>query len=232
MTARLASASQDMQDGESWAYLEGVASDLEMPISSERRDLASWRLLSRQISLRLTQLALVRAQTYAVADCYDSMDDFWSNVASVDKGLSFGTYWDTYENGERRQLERVIAKGYGSQDALLLNSGMSALAVSIGSLKLRAGDCLLTGQSNYFETAGYLDRFVQGCGIQVRRVNLSRPGRLASAIKRWSPKVVLLETVVNAPSLECPLDALICMEQFVHPVYIIDNSVQSWLTKW
>jgi cystathionine beta-lyase/cystathionine gamma-synthase len=181
---------------------------------------------------RLGELAHERGRTYSVADSYTSMDAFWSGVAATEAGEDTGTYWDTYENGERRILERFLSNGYGSSDALLLNCGMSAVAVAVGSLALRSGDCLLTSRTNYFETSGFLQRFVESTGVVIQRIDVSTAGALDGAIVRFRPKAVLLETAVNSPKLECPIGVLEAIRKHPETSFIVDNSVQSWLTRW
>jgi len=215
------------------SYLRGLLSELGCDFQNELVDVNDeWLALAGLLSKTLAQRAFERGDSFEVADRYSSMQHFWKEADRIETGDSAGTYWDTYENGERRRLEKTLAQGYGSEDALLLNSGMSAIAVALGGVTLRAGDHIVTGQCNYFETQGFLTRFFEPCGIKIIRVDLGASGQLLDAVRTHRPKVVLLETVINAPSLDCPCDLESCLKEFAEPYFIIDNSIQSWLTPW
>lgn len=168
----------------------------------------------------------------SIADDYGSMAEFWSEVERTEAGLSSGTYWDTYEHGLRRQIERKLAAGYGAGSAILLNSGMSAVAVSLGSCSLRHTGRILTSERHYFETDGFLRRFVEPLGVEVVRRDLSAPGALDEAIRRLRPEVVLLETVANCPTLDTAHGLRRAITEFPATTFIVDNSAQSWLTRW
>jgi len=201
-------------------------------IAGGEPDLHAWSNGYAEMAEALHMVAASRNRDTMIADRFASMDEFWSAVACIDAGKSTGTYWDTYEHGGRRELERELAAGYGAADALLLNSGMSAIAVAVGSCNLRTGAKLLTGGRQYFETTGFLERFVEPTGVDVIRVDCCEPGRLRRAILETQPDVVLLETVTNCPTLDCALDLIDCISEFRDQLFVIDNSVQSWLTRW
>ena len=163
---------------------------------------------------------------------YDSMESYWSDYELINQGKSPHTYWDTYENGSRRQLEQKLADIYGSESALFLNCGMSALHVALESQNLKAGDSILLGQKSYFETFTWLDQYLKPRGIELIRVDTSDFGQLSKALSQVQPKICLLETVINSPDCICLDFSSDLFEIAQKTLFIIDNTVQSHLTTW
>lgn len=167
-----------------------------------------------------------------IAQRYESMEEFWADADAQLAAASPRTFWDTYEHGRRRGLEAQLARIYGAPEALLLNSGMSAVAVALGSRTLRSGARLLTGERSYFETTDYLERFVRACGIEVVRAPIERPGVLAAALRELRPEVALLETVTNVPSVPVARGIEQWSREGGSTFLVIDNSAQGHLTRW
>jgi cystathionine beta-lyase/cystathionine gamma-synthase len=170
-------------------------------------------------------------QASSIARSYESMEDFWADAAAQEKGLSADTFWDTYENGRRRQLELQFARAYGVPAALLVNCGMSALAVTTGAL-LRPGSVLLTGRHSYFETVEYVDEILTPAGVSVVRVPVQEPGAIVTALQQHKPQVALFETVTNGPEVEIPADIERWHTAGPDTLFVIDNSSQSHLCRW
>lgn len=163
------------------------------------------------------------------ARIYDNMNEFWQDAKEQACASSPYTFWDTYEHGRRRQLEQLLANYYGSQSAILVNSGMSAIAIALEAIPLRMGDVVITTEKNYFETSDYLDNFLKLRGVHVLRV---KEGDLKFAIKKYKPKIVLVETVGNYPETSLIDNWQEWLDEFPEITFIIDNTVQSHLTKW
>jgi len=142
------------------------------------------------------------------------------------------TYWDTFENGRRKQLECVLAEVYNAEQAILVNCGMSAIAVALGSCKVKTGTRLLVGRARYFETSGLIERYLRPIGAEVHEVDIGQPNALTEALESFRPEVVLLETVANMPSVDPVRDIAKWSTCSSAPIFIIDNSVQSVLTHW
>jgi cystathionine beta-lyase/cystathionine gamma-synthase len=224
----------DPGDEQVVSYLRDALQCLNWPSNAitGERSYAAWIQWRRALVQAFHHRAAeVNAVTEIAEEC-ETAQQFWNLVSNVDAGVSSTTYWDTYEHGRRRQLERRLAQCYGAATALLLNCGMSAIAVSLGSCCLRSGDVLLTGTRRYFETTGYIDRFVRPSGVQVIEVEVGRPGALVEALTRFRPRVVLVETATNAPSVDCPKDINLWAQTSPDTIFIIDNSIQSVLTRW
>lgn len=167
-----------------------------------------------------------------VARDYESMDAFWDDVHAQSRGDNPHTYWDTYEHGRRRQLEQLLAQTYGSEAALLLNSGMSGIAVVCEMLNLRTGDTIVTGERSYFEITDFLDRFVSERGVRVVRVPVGDTQKVVTTLKETKPRLVIVETATNVPSVDVPEDVPAWLEAAEQALFLIDNSVQSHLTRW
>ncbi|HKP05009.1 MAG TPA: PLP-dependent transferase [Chthoniobacterales bacterium] len=187
--------------------------------------IAQYEQLARKKGCTLNNVA-------EVARAYESMDAFWNDVSAQSRGDSSHTYWDTYEHGRRRQLEHLLAQMYGSEDGLLLNSGMSGIAVVCEMLNLRPGDTVVTGERSYFEITDFLDRFVSERGIRVVRVPVGDFQKVIAALQESKPRLVIIETVTNVPSVDVPENVPAWLEAAKQALFLIDNSVQSHLTCW
>ena len=164
-----------------------------------------------------------------VAASYSSMEQFWTDAEAQERGNSRRTFWDTYEHGRRRQLESQLAACYGSEAALLVNSGMSAIDTAVRSLHLKSGDVVLTHRRGYFETSQYLADILSAEGIVVSRRSLDDRDELGVALKDVNPRVLLVEAAITIP----PCELISCLDSVPDDVQIvIDNSVFSHGVRW
>ncbi len=166
-----------------------------------------------------------------IASTYSSMGAFWKDYELQQKGLSDGTIWDTYEHGKRRKLEKLFAKSYGSESALLLNSGMSAVAVVFGMMKLKKGDKIMIGKRNYFEISKFIKDWVEPFGVNILKVDVTNFQDVKRALKT-KPKLVFVETVTNEPSLATPEKFELWPSLSPTSLFVIDNSIQSFNVRW
>lgn len=124
----------------------------------------------------------------SVADAYDSMNEFWAALKAQRQTGESGSIWDTYEAGERRAAELQLAKLFGSDDAVLVNSGMAALTVAAMaaaaeySVKIRPPE-----SSSYFEISNWYKTIISPLGL--------------NTTSSKEPAVELREAVTNTPSL-------------------------------
>lgn len=195
-------------------------------------DYTKWQKLWHDYRLLVHRKASLLNALADVARSYTSMDEFWEDADSQVRGESRYTFWDTYEHGRRRQLEHIFARAYGAESALLLNSGMSAIAVIIGMLKLSRGCKILTGEYCYFETSDYLRRFIAESGIEVLRSPVDDVERFFETLREAQPELVLIETVTNLPGVTVPRGFKDWLSVSPGTFFMIDNSVQSHLTRW
>lgn len=195
-------------------------------------NLTDWRLaMDAYGELGLAVAGRLNAVS-SIARNYDSMDEFWSDADAQSIGASPYTFWDTYEHGRRRQIERVVAGVYGAEDALLLNTGMSAVTAAIEAAELRPGDRLLTGLHSYFETSEYLEKHLSPRGVEILRVPIADPEAMRITIARAKPRLILFETTTNAPDAAVPLGFEAWLPNCPDALVVCDNTVQGPLTRW
>jgi cystathionine beta-lyase/cystathionine gamma-synthase len=165
-----------------------------------------------------------------VAAAYTSMEDFWRDAGAQERGQSSRGYWDSYEHGWRRQLEYRVAASYGSEAALLVNTGMSAIDTAVGSLGLRPGDGLVVPARAYFETEEYLDGVLAPRGIEILPVDTADEDAVLDAVERPRVRGLIVETAANGVPCEVvgPLDRVLASGCAV----VIDNSMLSHGVRW
>ncbi len=216
-------------ESSSHAYLLGLAEDLRIEATSLgvsltpptrgsdfRSVLEAYRADRRLVVGALDDL-------FEVARSYVSMEEFWEDAELQVRGESDHAFWDSYENGLRRRMEALVARTFGSQNAVLTTSGMAALDVALRS-RLRPGDRLLVHNRSYFETSELIAALYGPWSVQVVGCDATDPDSLTAAIA-GGIDVALVETVVNGPCVEVPrLDILLAAEV---PV-VLDNSAVGW----
>ncbi len=132
----------------------------------------------------------------SIARKYASMDAFWTDAAAQADGTSSHSFWDVYEHGGRRRLEAIVAETYASESALLVNCGMSAIAVALDHALSAPAARVVTGQRGYFET-GELLAFHAARGVEVVRLDL-QSADIAASLAAVAPDLVLFEPVTNS----------------------------------
>lgn len=208
------------------------AVDLNGVMGDASRTLTEWHRQANRLQTAMLARAAAMNSTVNIAEPVEDMDEFWRLAAETDAGTTTLTYWDTFENGRRRQVECVLADVYHAQQAILVNCGMSAIAVALGGCKVKTGTRLLVGRARYFETSGFIERHLRPIGVEVHEVDVGRPNALAAALESFRPEVVFLETVANMPSVDPACDIAKWSACSSAPIFVIDNSVQSVLTRW
>ncbi|RUV40035.1 MULTISPECIES: PLP-dependent transferase [unclassified Mesorhizobium] len=205
---------------------------LDIVESGPVRSLNQWQWQVNRLHAAILQRATELNNAVNIAEPVEDMDAFWTLATQTDAGITNLTYWDTFENGRRLQLERVLAEVYGSEQSILVNCGMSAIAVALGACKVRTGTRLLVGKSRYFETSGLIERHLLPLGVEIHAVDVAQPNVLRDALGGFRPEVVLLETIANMPSVDPVRDIAAWSASPSAPIFILDNSVQSALTQW
>lgn len=174
-------------------------------------------------------IAMARAIRSEPAARYEDMAAFWRDAADQEKGVSPNSYWDTYEHGHRRWLEALLARTYGAESALLVNSGMTAMDCAIRGSYPHTGTRLLAAERQYFETAEYLELVMAANGSLVTRRPLKTNSALREATSAFDPHLVLLESFLNGPEVD-PAPDLRGIPSSVR--CIIDNSVLGHGARW
>ena len=167
-----------------------------------------------------------------IARSYETMEELLRDVDAQREGRSRYTYWDASEHGRRRQIEAAIAARHGAEAALLLNSGMSSVAVALGSMRLSRGATILTGQRGHHATSDFLTRFVAPTGVKIVRVPPGNADAVQAALRAVRPQLALFETAASAPGGNAPARVEEWLAASPETLFVIDNSVQSLLTPW
>jgi cystathionine beta-lyase/cystathionine gamma-synthase len=181
---------------------------------------------------------LVRAKAAAlnavaeVARSYPDMAAFWADAKAQEAGRSDGTFWDSYEHGARRAFEQRLAAAYGSEECVLVNSGMAALDAVIGGAAVPPGAAVATHAYSYFETSHYLKQVIEPRGITVRRYDLRSPEEVAHLLAD-GPRLLVVEPVLNTCGTDVP-SALLAAGHRIGPgtAVCVDNSLTSHGLKW
>lgn len=165
---------------------------------------------------------------FEVAKPYWSMDEFWADSARQETGDAPDAYWDSYENGRRRRLEARVAAAFGAPEAILLNSGMSAIDVALRSLQMPPGAHVLMHERAYFETTEMIEN-VLGRHVRPVVVDMREAGATSAVLAESRPAVAIVETALNGPGCDVPV---------LEPLFasgvplLIDNSALGHALRW
>jgi cystathionine beta-lyase/cystathionine gamma-synthase len=130
--------------------------------------------------------------------------------------------YDRLDEPTRAMLEEQLAFVEGGDICVAFATGMAAIAAALGIL-VRAGDGIVAHHALYGCTYSLLTNWMPRMGVNVKYVDLTKPGRLERALDRRT-RAVIYETPVN-PTLEL-IDikevSEICRRRRV--VSIVDNT--------
>lgn len=104
-------------------------------------------------------------------------------------------YYARYGNPTQARCERLLARLEGCEAALLLASGMGAMATSVLAL-VRGGDHIVAQSSHYMGTAKLLGEILPGFGVEVTLVDQTDSAAFAAAV-RPNTKLIVVETPSN-----------------------------------
>ena len=119
------------------------------------------------------------ATTYARDDRYETTDFVYSRTA----------------NPTGRQVEDVLARLEGAEDALVFASGLAGIATFFDTV--RAGERVVAPRVMYHGTADWLRRLAERRGVEVTFFDASAPGSLEAAVRPGDTAVVWIEPSVN-----------------------------------
>jgi hypothetical protein len=126
----------------------------------------------------------------------------------------------------------LCAQSYGAEAAVLVNSGMAALLSALCSGALRQGATILTGVRSYFETSQLIEQTLAILDLRIVRIAVDQEGEIVRALRDETPAVALFETAINLPRGPIPIDHDAWVAASPNTLFVIDNSVQSSLTRW
>lgn len=192
--------------------------------------LAAWQHWWRLYDRAGAELAEWLNRSASIARNYATMDEFWADAALQASGKSPFTFWDVYEHGSRRQLEAQLAALYSSESSLLLNCGMSALAVAIDHGLASPKPVVVAPRRNYFETTELLDLHAVR-GAEIVRLDL-QSAESTAALATISPDVVLFEPVTNTFDATPARVAPEWLLAAPRALFICDNTVHGPTLRW
>lgn len=201
------------------SLLETFSKRADHAIDDEYELQGQYRTVAKQLAL-----CLIADETIAMS--YESMEQFWEDAGRQARGESLNTFWDVYEHGARRRLEMRIAELYGAEDAILVNSGMSAIALALESVSLRQGDSILAEASSYFETTDLLNQVYRCRGVIV----VHPENRVASNADE--PKVAILEAANATPGASGGHSSRLLDSIGSKTRLIVDNSFYGPAVQW
>lgn len=208
---------------------ERLMRDLEI---ADLRSFGIWQRWVHAYEALADGATAARNRRARTARSYETMDELWQDAEAQALGASPHAIWDAHEHGRRRQIEARIARRFGAEAALLVNSGMAAIALATSALRLARGATLLTGHHACAETAHYLTRYVAPAGVKIVRVPPGHADTVMEALRALRPQVALFETATNAPTSDVPSRIDAWFEASPETLFVVDNTVQSLLTPW
>jgi cystathionine beta-lyase/cystathionine gamma-synthase len=191
-----------------------------------------WQRASHAYEALAGAVAGARNARARVARSYESMEELHDDAHAQTRGRSAHAVWDTHEHGRRRQLEAALAACHHCESALLLNSGMSAVAIAVAAARPACGATILLGRGGHAGTADYLTRFVVPFGVNVVQVAAGNAGAVLDALRTLQPAVALFETAITAPRGDVPSGISRWFDAAAGTLFVVDNTVQSALTRW
>lgn len=127
--------------------------------------------------------------------------DSAESCEAVIEGASPGFIYSREKNPNAAQLERLIAALEESEEAVVLSSGMAAVAASLASC-CGAGDTVVVIEPAYGLTLQWLRDEMSRFDLQVKPVAFGEAGLLDEAL-RSRPAALLVETITN-PLMQVP----------------------------
>jgi methionine-gamma-lyase len=156
---------------------------------------------------------------------YESAEKAMEVFRGNEKAYIYGR-WD---NPSYTLIEEKIAalEGYGLDiplKALLFSSGMAAISSLIMSLKLKAGDVLLTQGNLYGTTTELLYNVIAHTGVEILYEDLKDLNRVEEHLRTDNVKLLYIETP-NNPTLDCyDLTALADLAKQYGVITAVDNT--------
>lgn len=145
-----------------------------------------------------------------------------ADAARIHEGEVAGFFYGRMGTPTQALLEAAMAELEGGEAALATASGMSALCLALLAA-VEPGGHLVAQRSLYSSTAALLDAVLQPMGIEVTRVDASRPGEVADAL-RPTTRALLVETPSNPMLRLCDLQALCDIAHATRAAVLVDST--------
>lgn len=166
------------------------------------------------------RLSILILKISTISQPYLSMEDFWEDALLQSKGKSPFTFWDIYEHGARRSLEKRFSNIYYSEDAILLNCGMSAISVALNLINFIDNDEIVVSKFGYFETSELLNKLIYTRNIKIIHLE---DFDVKKHIK--VPKIAILEIANSTPGSVTTLNEIISFLVKHNVFIIVDTSL-------
>jgi cystathionine beta-lyase/cystathionine gamma-synthase len=143
-----------------------------------------------------------------------------------DPGTSEGLLYTRYGNTPNAErVQRRLAQLEGSEEALVLSSGMGATACAMLAL-LRSGDHLVSSSWIYGGTRKLFTEDLVGMGIEVTLVNPLEPRGWRKALKK-NTRAIFLESPVNPTCRVLELSSLQSLAHSEGIALVVDSTFAS-----
>jgi cystathionine beta-lyase/cystathionine gamma-synthase len=143
-----------------------------------------------------------------------------------DTGTSEGLLYTRYGNTPNAErIQRRLAQLEGSEEALVLSSGMGATACAMLAL-LRSGDHLVSSSWIYGGTRKLFTEDLVGMGIEVTLVNPLEPRGWRKALKK-NTRAIFLESPVNPTCRVLELSSLQSLAHSEGIALVVDSTFAS-----
>ncbi|WP_116964124.1 trans-sulfuration enzyme family protein [Fastidiosibacter lacustris] len=157
-------------------------------------------------------------------DAYQAMSMPIYQVSTFNQHNTDTFEYSRIQNPTRRYLEAQLAILDEADGAFALSSGLSALNVTLGLLKV--GDEIIVGCDFYAGISFILEEMCLTRGIKVKQLDLQNPESLEKNINEHT-KMVLCETVSNPLQRVTPISDIAHITNRYNICLVVDNSLMS-----
>lgn len=159
--------------------------------------------------------------TFVAADA-----DAFADMASRSR---HSRYYTRYGNPLHERVGRILARLEGTETALVMGSGMGAIATTVIAL-LRAGDHVVVQGRHYMSTTKLFDELLPRYGVAVSVVEQADTGAFERAL-RPETRLVMLETPANPTLVLTDLAAVAALARPRGILTLADNTFASPLNQ-
>lgn len=190
----------------------------------------------REQSVKPAALKQVQQSLRRLSDLMSGLDNLGFKVTpSFEKAEGFtealsggkDQFYDRYFSKKTAEKEEDLSSLVGEKVALF-NSGMAAIETVLREEGLRDGETILVGNNFYSQTKEILEDYEKK-GIRVARVDTGNTDEVVRKLNELRPKLLMLETIANAPSMEVAdigrlMEEVKKLEKEYSLHFIIDNT--------
>jgi methionine-gamma-lyase len=158
-------------------------------------------------------------------------DIVMSTTFVIEPGISFSAdemtdetpfVYTRWGNPTIAQLERKLAVLEGAEECVAFGSGVAAIAALFLHL-LKAGDHLVMSDVTYAAASEFANQKLPNLGVEVTRVDASKPENVRAAL-RPNTRLVYLETPVNPLLRLTDVEAVVEIAHDAHVLVAVDST--------